>query len=112
MIDITTPEAGYFRHRLRSGAVAVGIRIWFGQPNDPVTGEEMDRSLRWQAQANGEPIDFDRVWPACAGEPITRAEYDRLCARQDWAKQYAPHSAYADPKRRSDPLSTAHPLPF
>ena len=110
--DISTPVAGYFRHRLRSGSVSVGIRIWFGPPLDPETGEEMDRSLRWQAQANGTQIDFDRVWPNCTGNPITQVEYDQLCARQEWAKQNAPDSAYANPSRRADPLSTSHPLPF
>lgn len=110
--DVSQPVAGYFRMRLVSGGVLVGIRIWHGPPFDPDTGEEMDRSWRWQAMANGEPISFDRVWPACTGEPITYAEYDRLCARCHWAKQHAPDSAYADPTRRSDPLSTSHPLPF
>ena len=110
--NVSAPVAGYFRYRLRSGAVKVGIRIWFGPPLDPVTGEEMDRSLRWQAQANGELIDFDRVWPACTGETISEQEYRRLCARQEWAKMHAPDSSYADPARRSDPLSIKHPLPF
>jgi hypothetical protein len=110
--NISTPTAGFFRHRLRSGSVDVGIRIWFGPPADPVTGEELDRSWRWQAQANGDPIDFDRVWPECARVPITEAEYRRFCARQRWAATNAPESAYAEPTRRLDLLSRSTPLPF
>lgn len=110
--DISTPTAGFFRHRLRSGSVDVGVRIWNGPPADPVTGELLDRSWRWQALVNGEPIDFDRVWPGCAGDPITEAEYRRFCARQDWARKQAPDSAYAQPSRKIDLLSPTHPLPF
>ena len=110
--DVSAPEAGFFRHRLRSGAITGGVRIWFGPPIDPVTGEELDRSWRWQAEFNAQPIDFERVWPDCTGSPITEQEYRRLCARQEWAEKAAPESAYANPYRRRDPLSTQEPLPF
>ena len=110
--DVSQPTPGYFRHRLRSGAITGGVRIWFGPPSDPVTGEVLDRHWRWQAEMNGDPIDFDRVWPACTGQPITEQEYQRLCARQAWAQKAAPESSYADPFRRRDPLSTNEPLPF
>jgi hypothetical protein len=64
------------------------------------------------ARANGEPIDWLSVWPACAASPIPEAEYRRLSKQQAWAQQHAPDSAHADPKRRRDPLSSAEPLPF
>ncbi len=111
-VDVSTPVAGFFRFRMHGGAVRGGVRIWFGPPHDPVTGEELDRSWRWQSEMNGDLVDFDRVWPACAREPISEAEYRAYCARTDWARQNAPHSAYADPMKRIDPLSTASPLPF
>lgn len=85
--DISQPVAGFFRFKLGGGSVAGGVRIWFGPPHDPVTGEELDRSWRWQAHFNGEPVDFDRVWPACTGEPITQIDYSRLCARTEWARR-------------------------
>jgi hypothetical protein len=109
-VDATTPVAGFFRMKLRGGGVLVGIRIWHGAPCDPVTGEEMDRSWRWQAECNGEPIDFDRVWPQCAGDPITEAEYRAYAQRQTWAREKAPETAFADPQRRHDPLTAM--LPF
>lgn len=111
-LDVTTPVAGFYRFKLRSGGVAVGVRLWFGPPKDPVTGEEMDRSWRWQAEAGGEYVDFDRVWPACGGTPIDEAEYCRLIRQQEWARQNAPDSAYADPRRNVDLLSTNTPLGF
>lgn len=110
--DVSEPEEGFFRHRLVFGGIRGGVRIWYGPPHDPITGEEMDRSWRWQADFDGEPIDVDRVWPNCAGEPITEEEYGTYCKRAAWAKQAAPDSAYADPRRRRDPLSASEPLPF
>jgi len=100
------PKPGYYRMRLRSGGAFVGVRIWFGAPLDPVTGEEMDRSHRFQALINGTYAEMDRVWPKCAGDPITEAEYQHLCATQKWAQQHAPESALADPRRKFDPLTS------
>lgn len=111
-VEIARPVEGYFRHKLRSGGVYGGVRIWYGAPLDPVTGEELDRSWRWQAQFNGVLVEFDQVWPVCAGDPITPDEYRTHCRRQEWAAKHAPDSAYADPRKRIDPLSTATPLPF
>lgn len=93
------PVAGWYRHKLRSGAVAVGVRIWWGPPADPVTGEEMDRSPRWQAHCNGRYVEIDRVWPQCAGAPIPEAEYDYLTSLQVWGEQHAPASPEANPHK-------------
>lgn len=111
-IDVTQPAEGFYRTRLRAGAVRGGVRIWFGPPLDPVTGEELDRSPRFQAEFDGSYIEIDRVWPECAGDPISEAEYRRYCARKAWAEQHAPNSAYADRTRRLDPFDSQTPLPF
>lgn len=97
--DVSRPAEGCFRFKLRSGGVYGGVRIYFGPPVDPVTGEELDRSWRWQAEYNGEPIDFDRVWPACAGDPIDQQEYAYLTSLQAWAKEHAPTSPEANPHK-------------
>lgn len=109
-LDVTTPVEGYYRHRLRSGGVFGVVRIWYGPPHDPVTGEVMDRSWRWQAKFNGEPVNFDDVWPDCAKQAVSEQDYRRAIARQKWAENSAPDSAYADPRKRYDPLTA--PLPF
>jgi len=108
--DPDQPIAGHYRMRLRSGATYCGIRIWHGAPLDPVTGEELDRSHRWQAQANGEMIDLARVWPKCANEPIDADEYQYLCGLQSWAKAHAPDSPQANPYRKINHLTA--PTPF
>lgn len=108
--DPSVPVAGFYRFRLRAGSVRGVVKIWHGPPHDPVTGEELDRSWRWQARFNGEYIDVDRVWPACAKHPTDEQHYRRVIARQEWAQENAPGSAYADPRAKQDPL--AGPLPF
>lgn len=111
--DISRPVAGFYRYRLSSGSIAVGVELRFGPPLDPVTGEELDRSWRWLAFVNGEPFgDFDRIWPGCTGAPIGEADYRKHCSQQEWTRQNAPQSAYAEPGRRVDPLSTRELLPF
>jgi hypothetical protein len=112
-VDVETPVAGFFRIRLGAGTIAVGVRIFNGPPADPVTGERLDRSYRWQAIADdGELLDWDRVWPACAKNPITEADFKARQARRTWAEQAAPDSSYANRKRRYDPLSSTEVLPF
>ena len=110
--DPDVPVPGFYRTRLRSGGVRVGVRIWFGPPKDPVTGEELDRSPRWQAEVNGKYIDLDRVWPSCARDPIDAREYAYLTKLQAWGEEHAPDSPQADPTRRVDLLSPSTPLPF
>jgi len=110
--DPDLPIAGYYRIRLRSGAAFAGVYIWHGLPLDPVTGEELDRSLRWNALLNDEYVDLERVWPRCADEPISADEYKHFCRVQTWAREKAPDSAFADPRRKIDLLSTSNPLPF
>lgn len=111
-VQVAAPEPGFFRYRLRSNGVRGGVKIWFGPPHDPVTGEELDRSWRWQALFDDQPVHFDDVWPACTGEPISEADYRRYCARRKWAEQHAPQSAYADPRKKHDLFSIDSPLPF
>lgn len=108
-----TPVAGWYLIRLGAGQIATAIQIWHGQPREPWTGELMDRSLRWQARtAEGEMLEIDEVWPRCAKRPISEAEFNSRKKRHQWATQAAPNSAYADRRRRYDPLSPETPLPF
>ena len=112
-LDVSTPVAGFYRMKLGAGTVKVGIKLWYGPPHDPVTGEELDRSWRWQAIVDdGAYIDFERVWPACGKEPIAEADFNARAHRRAWAEQHAPDSAYAARGRKYDPLSTNTPLPF
>lgn len=103
------PRAGFYRHR-RIGRVDRPVRIWFGPPLDPETGEEMDRSPRWQIMLTGAVLEFDRwnlVWPSCQSDPIPQAEYDYLLAR---AATSDPTDPFGSDTGRIDPLQAA--LPF
>lgn len=111
-VDVSEPVAGFYRLRVGAASVKGAVRIWHGPPHDPVTGEELDRSWRWQATFNGDPIDFDRVWPACAKDTLSEQEYEFLIRRREWAKKNAPDSSYANTGRKRDPLSLGEPLPF
>lgn len=111
-IDVSTPREGYYRCRLVSGGVRGGVRIWYGPPADPLNGEILDRFWRWQAEFDGEYIDLDRVWPVCAGDPITEQQYHEYVGRRRWAQENAPNSAHAKRFGKNDPLSTETPLPF
>lgn len=108
--DPDTPVAGFYRFRMRSGAALCGVRIWHGAPLDPVTGEVLDRSHRWQAVVNEKPVLLERVWPKCAADPVDRHEYEYLCTVQEWAVKNAPHSPQANLNHRINPLTA--PPPF
>lgn len=113
--DADKPIAGLYRHRLRSGGVAVAVEIFFGPPINPdfdPAGDEpeyLDRSPRWQARINGDPVEIDEVWPACAAKPIGREEADHLASLQRWGVEHG-HVALADPRRALSPLES--PLMF
>lgn len=107
---VETPTAGHYRYKLVAGGHPVAICIWHGAPLDPVTGEELDRSHRWQATANGDPIDLDRCWPACGREPISPQEADYLTKLSRWARENAPDSPAADPRKKIDLITAPLPL--
>ncbi len=108
--DPDVPVEGFYKMRLVSGGVFVGIRIWHGLPLEPWTREEMDRCPGWQVECNGRDIEMSRVWPRCAADPIDEAEYRYLASLQDWGREHAPQSPQANPNRPIDLLSA--PLPF
>ena len=114
--QIGVPIAGLYRMRLAKGALAVPVRIWFGQP--VIAGEVQDRTLRWCAEVDGEcdkavvddnatvigrePIDAFDVWPLCCGSPIDDAEYRFLLKRKAWAVVHKPDHPAATPRKRID----------
>ena len=108
-----TPVAGFYRGKFRSNGALCGLRVWYGAPADPVTGEIMDRSHRWQIEVGGivaQDIDVEaRFWRLCR-ERITENAYQKLCAQAAWARDNAPQSSLADPRRKSNPLTS--PLYF
>lgn len=98
------PIAGHYRTRLVAGGPWCPVKIWHGPPADPVTGELLDRSPRWQATLRGEPYDGDviELWLRCAGHPISKAEHDYQVAMHKHATEHEPRLPEAAPKTRID----------
>lgn len=98
MTRVDQPVAGFYRMRLVKRGPWVPVLIWYGQPI--VDGETLDRSWRWCVCLNDEtcrdddgtrvPIEVDRVWPECSGQPIAQAEYEFMVRRVRWARDDAP----------------------
>lgn len=108
-LHVDTPTAGFYAMRLVRNGPLVPVRIWYGPPHDPVTGEELDRSHRYQAELGGKPTDVDRVWPWCAKHPIDEAEYRYMLGVSQWAAEHAPKEPEAQPRQPVD-LGTMKPI--
>jgi hypothetical protein len=107
-LDADTPVAGCYAVRLVKDGPPVALRICYGPPLDPWTGEELDRAPRWLAFVNGgEAVDVFRFWPACASKPISRELHDHICQR---SRTMDPSDPYFDPLKPVN-LSAA-PMPF
>lgn len=98
------PVTGYYRTRLVAHGVWCPVHIWHGQPADPVTGELLDRSPRWQATIRGEPYGGDvlDLWFWVSAHPISKAEYDYQVAMHKHATEHEPRLPEAAPKTRID----------
>lgn len=116
-------EEGFFLiHRDRADRVDIPVKIWFGPPADPETGEPLERSWRWQvmigvAMLEDEPMhvggiwfrQFSDLWPACAKHRIDEAEYTYRIARHDWASDHSPMDPHGEIGGRIDPMTCALP---
>lgn len=88
--------------RMVRGGPLVGVRIWYGQPLEPWTGEIMDRAHCWNAEVNGEWVELERVWPQCTGDAIDEDEYNFLSQRTDWARRNDAYDPLAQPRRKTN----------
>lgn len=110
-VDATVPTPGLYRMRLVRDGHPVAIKIIYGPPQDPDTGELLDRSYRHQVFVNNVyEDDLTRYWPVCAQHPIDEAEHDHLVALHKWGKENCPDGPQAKPYRPVDLLLA--PVPF
>lgn len=112
----------YLLQSTRGTRVDIPVRVWFGAPEDPETGEELDRSPRWQIKIGfqlleDEPMrigaiwfnDITDVWPTCARRPIDEVEYRYRLERASWAGQYDPEDAHGQIGGLIDPMTCRLP---
>lgn len=119
-IDTITP--GFYETRLVKGGPPVPARIAFLPPDDPVTGEPLDRSYRFRMWICGrEVIDdgrptvrdpetgrtrrgfLDRLWGlALNGTPIDEHRYQYLLDAHSWEVEHRPDLPGANPHERVD----------
>lgn len=108
MIAQTDPPQ-FYAIKLVTGGPRCGCKVWYGAPTDPETGEELDRSPRWQVWIGGELQDdpFRVVMLVgnvgyVKGEEIDEAEYAHLLSVRAWAVEHSPQSPEANPRAPID----------
>jgi hypothetical protein len=112
---------GFYRWERRDH-VPVPVRVWFGQPRDPLTGELLDRAWRWQFEFNGMPLEtyaaalrgdaeelLGAFWPRAAKHEIAKSEYDYLLATVEHAREHDSSSPFSTTRGRVDLLSAGIP---
>jgi hypothetical protein len=118
-------QEGYFLLKLSGLRIDVPIRIWFGQPADPLDPTVLlDRAPRWQIEINGillgdpenpplisgQPVDdIVRFWPRCSADRIEEAEYAYRIDRAQYAEDYDPSDPFARTGGRVNPLTASLP---
>jgi len=103
--DSVTPDrpvAGHYRMKLVKGGPFVPVMIWRGFGLDPETRTPIERGWIWRAMQYDDEVDVWAVWPNCAGEPITAAEYRYQCALRRHAVEHDPAMPEADPRKPVD----------
>lgn len=113
--------AGFYRFE-RRGHVPVPVRAWFGPPADPNTGEQLERSWRWQFEFAGLALEtyahhvgfeaesiLAAFWPASRDNTITRSEYEFLLDTAAWARANDPASPFSSARGKVDLLSASLP---
>ena len=104
----TTKNPAYFAVRLCKGGPRIALKIYYGPPSDPLTGEPLDRSPRWQVWLSGElqenHADFIVHFqpdgsPVVVGEEISAEEHEYLLQLRSYAVEYDATMPESDPKK-------------
>lgn len=113
-------RARFYRIRLVKGAAWSAIKVWFGPPLDPDTGDILwERPCLWRCLINGQDDAIEAVMieldgttglPVIKGDEISETDYLYHLKTYIWARDHAPDSPEAKPKQKIDPLTA--PLPF
>jgi len=74
------PECGWYKMRFVRAGPWVPVEIYCHQLTE---GSQLIEPEAMLCKVRGERGFLNRVWPACARFPITKAEHDGLIARKD-----------------------------
>ena len=85
-----SPRPGWYKAKLVRGGPFVAVDIWFEAEGG---GQEL------HCLVDGEPADPYKTWPLWGAVEINQAEYDRLLAKADHAKQHEPGRPEANPRK-------------
>ena len=97
MIVVDHPVAGLYKFRARRRAPWSVVEIApYG------SGERAVDFPVLCCFVNGAEADVVETWHRCAGNPITKAEYQFRLDDHEWTKKYAPSAPEADPRRPVD----------
>lgn len=109
-IEITeVPECGYYKTRLVPKGPWVPVKITLRQIFVFGTRDELEQPEEFVALVNEREADAWRIWPTCAGEPISQAEYDYMVDRKRYAEEHASHEPAANPRRAVNWLDVPTP---
>lgn len=115
-------EGFFLIRRDRQSQVPLPVRIWWGAPIDPETGDELDRSPRWQVMIAGQLVDEEPLqvgrsvirclsdfWPVCSQHEIDQAQYQYRIDLARWAGEHDPNDPHGDTAAKIDPLTVSLP---
>ena len=100
-VDNHDPQCGWFITKLVSGGPWVPARIWLEQEVCPETGELLGPEIL-KCEINGRERDPIEAWPWLASNPIDEGAFAYLVAKEEFARQWAPHEPAANPFKRVD----------
>lgn len=84
------PRTGWYKAKMVKGGPFVAVWIWYEGEDEPTL----------ECLVDGEWADAYKVWPLWGGVRINKAEYDRLLAKAQCAKQHEPGRPEANPRKR------------
>lgn len=92
-------KAGYYKLRKTKGGVWVAAELIWGPPEDPITGEALDRSWRWWVKVNGRYDPKMNLYRVTNSPRITKAKHDSMVEVHNWAVENARALPEANPHR-------------
>ncbi len=101
MVDMNTPEVGFYKRKLVKHGPFVAARIYI-IPGDRNELGELESDDIWCCEVDGEQRDPWDQWTWLTGNEITEAQYNYMRASADWDRENDPDSPFANPKQPID----------